>query len=177
MTSGGHHWRPVQTCSLEALPVHIYRHLVVATYGWQAGAMHPSGMRSCHRSQGKVMFSEVSTGMLSCYRPQGRGVVVATATVGTHPTGMHSRCNFFFYLTELRRFLLPIKALIFFRIDTKYSCVFLEIPIRFPVLKHLNCSITLVIVGYSKPNNMYQGKTKLIKGMGQNSSTVSTASR
>ena len=95
-TSGGHHWRPVQTWSLEALPAHCYRHLVVATYGWQAGAMHPSGMRSCHRPQGKVMFSEVSTGMLSCYRPQGRGVVAATATVGTHPTGMHSRCNFFF---------------------------------------------------------------------------------
>ena len=85
--------------------------------------------------------------------------------------------QFFFYLTQFRRFLLPIKALIFFRIDTKYSCVILKIPIRFPVLKHLNCSITLAIVGYSKPNNMCQGKTKLIKGMGQNSSTVSTASR
>ena len=31
LTSGGHHWRPVQTCSLENLPTPWYWHLVVAT--------------------------------------------------------------------------------------------------------------------------------------------------
>ena len=36
MTSGGHHWRPVHTCSLEGLP-YQYWHLVVATEACAAG--------------------------------------------------------------------------------------------------------------------------------------------
>ena len=36
VTSGGHHWRPVHTCSLEGLP-YQYWHLVVATEACAAG--------------------------------------------------------------------------------------------------------------------------------------------
>ena len=42
LTSGDHHWRPVQTCSLEAPhPSHWYWHLVVAT---EAGGRHSTEM-------------------------------------------------------------------------------------------------------------------------------------
>ena len=46
LTSGGHHQRPVHTCSLEDLPLPIltssggHRN----TYGWQVGGTHPTGM-------------------------------------------------------------------------------------------------------------------------------------
>ena len=49
LTSGCHHWRPVQTCSLEDLPPPVltssggHRN----TYGWQAGGLYPTGMQSC----------------------------------------------------------------------------------------------------------------------------------
>ena len=48
MTSGGHHWRPVQTCSLEDPPTGTdikLRHQ--SMYSWQAGSTHPPGMLSC----------------------------------------------------------------------------------------------------------------------------------
>ena len=41
LTSGGHQWRLVQTCSLEDLPP-----TVLAT---QAGGMHPTGMLGCYK--------------------------------------------------------------------------------------------------------------------------------
>ena len=50
-TSGGHHWRPVKTCSLEDLPPPPF--ILTSsggyqnTYGWQAGGTHPTGMLSC----------------------------------------------------------------------------------------------------------------------------------
>ena len=40
--SGGHHWRPVQTCSLEDPPVLTSGGH--STYGWQAAGMHSTGM-------------------------------------------------------------------------------------------------------------------------------------
>ena len=51
LISGGHHWRPVQTCSVEDLlpPPHWYWHLVVAT---EAGGTHPTGMLSCFHMHG-----------------------------------------------------------------------------------------------------------------------------
>ena len=50
-TSGGYHWRPVQTCSF-GLTVQI-PHMVLTSgghqsmYGWQVGGMHPTGRLSC----------------------------------------------------------------------------------------------------------------------------------
>ena len=59
VTFGGHHWRPVQTCSLWAWghthPVPWCWHLVVAT---EAGSTHPTGMLSCSSQ--------------FCYRPPGK---------------------------------------------------------------------------------------------------------
>ena len=40
LTSGGHHWKPVQTYSLEEIPHPLQ-------YGWQAGGTHPTRMFSC----------------------------------------------------------------------------------------------------------------------------------
>ena len=42
LTSGDHHWRPVQTCSLEDLHPQL-----VLTSGGQVGSMHPNEMHSC----------------------------------------------------------------------------------------------------------------------------------
>ena len=47
VTSGGNHWRNVETCSFEDLPLPPEQHLVVATYGFQAGGMHSTAMLSC----------------------------------------------------------------------------------------------------------------------------------
>ena len=48
--STGHHWRPVQTCSLD-LTVHsstvVPHPLTRSKYGWQAGGTHPTEMVSC----------------------------------------------------------------------------------------------------------------------------------
>ena len=48
MTSGGHHWRHVQTCSLEDITPspHWYCHLIVAT---EVYGTHPTGMLSSKR--------------------------------------------------------------------------------------------------------------------------------
>ena len=48
MTSGGHHWRPVQVCSLEDIPPLLtpsgsHQNM----HGWQVGNRHPTGMPSC----------------------------------------------------------------------------------------------------------------------------------
>ena len=48
LTSGGHHWRHVQSCSLEALPPAStsnggHRN----TYAWQEAGTHPTGISSC----------------------------------------------------------------------------------------------------------------------------------
>ena len=58
LTPDGHHWRSVQTCSLEDLPTptnprpppppHTPSGGHRNTHGWQAGDMHPTGMLSCH---------------------------------------------------------------------------------------------------------------------------------
>ena len=56
LTSGGHHWRPVQTCSLEDLPLPQpvlkssggHRNM----YSWQMGGTHPIGMLSCYYLDG-----------------------------------------------------------------------------------------------------------------------------
>ena len=50
LTSGSHHWRPIQTCSLQDLtPPKVLTssggHQNM--YGCQAGGMHPTGMPSC----------------------------------------------------------------------------------------------------------------------------------
>ena len=46
LTCGGHHWRAVQTCSLEDLPSpYRYWHLVATL---NAGRTHPTGMLSCY---------------------------------------------------------------------------------------------------------------------------------
>ena len=42
LASGGHHWRLIQTCSLDVLPLPHKN-----TYGWQVGGTHPAGMLSC----------------------------------------------------------------------------------------------------------------------------------
>ena len=42
VTPGGH-WKPVQTCSFGNLLLKLN----YITYNFQAGAMHPTGMRSC----------------------------------------------------------------------------------------------------------------------------------
>ena len=66
MTSGDQYWIPIQTCSLEdftvqgSLPLASADILWLAMYGRQVGGMHPTGMLSCYRPQGKVMFSQVS---------------------------------------------------------------------------------------------------------------------
>ena len=45
--SGGQDWRPIPTCSLEnPLPV-LTSDSFWNMYGWQAGGIHPTGMRSC----------------------------------------------------------------------------------------------------------------------------------
>ena len=43
VASGGHHWKLVQTYSLEDPPPPP-----VVTYDWQAGGTHPTGMFSCY---------------------------------------------------------------------------------------------------------------------------------
>ena len=49
LTSAGHHWRPVQSCSLEDLPPLILTSSCCHrnTYRWQAGCTHTTGMLSC----------------------------------------------------------------------------------------------------------------------------------
>ena len=50
LTTGGHHWRPVQTCSLENIPPPVLIDLPSSghwnTYDWQAGSTHSTGMLS-----------------------------------------------------------------------------------------------------------------------------------
>ena len=49
LTSGCHHWKPVQTGSFKDIPLLVltpsgsYRN----TYVWEAGSMHPTEMFSC----------------------------------------------------------------------------------------------------------------------------------
>ena len=46
VTSGGHHWGPFQTGSLEDPPILTFGgHR--STYSWQVGGMHPTRMLSC----------------------------------------------------------------------------------------------------------------------------------
>ena len=49
--SGGHHWRPVQTCSLEETLPHPFPTVLKlggqSMYSWQAGSTHPTEMLSC----------------------------------------------------------------------------------------------------------------------------------
>ena len=49
LISGGHHCRPVQTCSLEDLPPPVLKSSGghQNTYGCQVGVTHPTGMLSC----------------------------------------------------------------------------------------------------------------------------------
>ena len=55
VTSGGHHWRPVQTCSLDLIvqappsppPLLLTFGGHQSTYSWQVDGMHPTGMLSC----------------------------------------------------------------------------------------------------------------------------------
>ena len=52
VTSGGHHWRPVQTCSFGDNPPPLRAtsgsgNWNWSMYGFQAGSMHPPGMLSC----------------------------------------------------------------------------------------------------------------------------------
>ena len=56
LTSGGHHWKPVQTWSLEDLPPPLPPVLTSSgghwnMYSWQAGGTHPTGMLSCSLRQ------------------------------------------------------------------------------------------------------------------------------
>ena len=44
--SGGHHWRPVQTCSLQDTSLPVMTSGGWSTYGVQAGSTHPTGMLS-----------------------------------------------------------------------------------------------------------------------------------
>ena len=51
LTTGGHYWRPIQTCTLEDLALQV---LVPSgghknTYSWQADGTHPTGMFSCFK--------------------------------------------------------------------------------------------------------------------------------
>ena len=52
LTSGGHHWRPVQTCSLEGIPTPFPSMVLTPCgshwnmYGWLADGTHPTGMLS-----------------------------------------------------------------------------------------------------------------------------------
>ena len=53
VTSGDHHWRPGQTCSLDLTvqsppPILISSGLHRSTYGWQAAGWHPTGMLSLY---------------------------------------------------------------------------------------------------------------------------------
>ena len=46
VTFAGHHWRPVQTCSFEDLPLQEWR--ILKGIRWvQAGGTHPTGVLSC----------------------------------------------------------------------------------------------------------------------------------
>ena len=45
--SGGHQWRPVQTCSLQDTPLPVMTSGGWSTYGGQAGSTYPTGMLSC----------------------------------------------------------------------------------------------------------------------------------
>ena len=47
VTSVGHHWRPVQICSLEDPIVLTFGSHRRSVWRWQAGEMHPTGMLSC----------------------------------------------------------------------------------------------------------------------------------
>ena len=51
VTSGGYHWRPVETCSLDLTlqppPQVLTSGGHKSTYGWQVGGMYPTGMLSC----------------------------------------------------------------------------------------------------------------------------------
>ena len=53
LTSGGHHWIPVQTCSLEDPPPLLLtsRDGHRNTYGWQVGCTHPTLMLPCYHPQ------------------------------------------------------------------------------------------------------------------------------
>ena len=96
-TSGGHHWRPVQTCSFEDQPP-----LVLKSGGQsnrcQAGGMHPAGMpyyrpqRSCEGYVFTPVCLSTRGGLPQCML--GYHIPQQTATVadGTHPTGVHSSC-------------------------------------------------------------------------------------
>ena len=44
LTSNGHHWRCLQTCSLEDLPLPV----LTSSGGYQADGTHPTGMLSCY---------------------------------------------------------------------------------------------------------------------------------
>ena len=49
VTSGGHHWRPVQTCSFEDTPPPVLTSDgQQSTYGWKLGGTHPTGILSCY---------------------------------------------------------------------------------------------------------------------------------
>ena len=66
LTSGGHHWRPVQTCSLENIPPPLISVLTSSgghenTYSWQAGITHPIGMLSLLYDFGQKPYQQLLT--------------------------------------------------------------------------------------------------------------------
>ena len=69
-TSGGHHFGPAQTCSLEDQPCPplLTSGGHQSTYGWQAGSTHPTGKLSCLR----IILSEMKGPLASCSKSTTR---------------------------------------------------------------------------------------------------------
>ena len=89
--------------SSEQRPPPRYWHLVQAT---AAVDMHPTGMHSCYRPQGKVMFSQVSVilSTIGLMPTQSLLILVGYSVTccdvgGRHPTGMLS-CSICIYLVN-----------------------------------------------------------------------------
>ena len=104
--SGGHQWRPVQTCSFEEPPQLILTSGAQSLSDWQVGGTHPTGMLPClflellspaNESYGEVMFLHLSV----CPRGGVLGHMITThpRTAHTHqtahplPPGQHPSVN------------------------------------------------------------------------------------
>ena len=83
LTSGGHHWRPVQTCPFEDLPLSCqYRHLVVATETHGVGKRAVRILRECSL----VLRNRHTFG----FRSQEGGIEIKKSIIIIHKNGSAS---------------------------------------------------------------------------------------